>query len=262
MRKVLLLMLSTMALLAVAVAGVTVAAGQGKGVKAIVGDLEFEGDGVFSPAVLPKNELAPISLNISGSIRKIGGGHPPAIKEALVETDRNGSVDVTGYPVCRSGQLQSQNTANAKAICGPALIGQGKTEVGIFFDDQGKEIPVKSDLLMFNGGVKGGVTTLFVHAYITVPVPAAIVTTVKIKKINKGRYGLLSIASIPKIAGGSGSVKSFNLKIDKKFTYKGKKHSVLNLKCPDGRVQARVEAVFDDGTRAKIEVVKPCTGKR
>ena len=41
------------------------------------------------------------------------------------------------------------------------------------------------------------------------PVPAAIVTTVKIKKINRGRYGYEAKASIPKIADSSGSVKSF-----------------------------------------------------
>ena len=74
------------------------------------------------------------------------------------------------------------------------------------------------------------------------PVPAAIVTTVKIKKIHNGRYGLKSVATIPKIAGGSGSVTSFSLKIDKKFTYKGKKVSVLSAKCPDGKLQAHGDA--------------------
>ena len=103
--------------------------------------------------------------------------------------------------------------------------------------------------------------TFYIHAYITVPTPAAIVTTVKIKKIHKGRYGLESIASIPKIAGGSGSVTSFSLKIDKQYTYKGKKVSVLSAKCPDGKLQAHATAKFSDGTSASAEIIRTCTSK-
>lgn len=231
-----------------------------KPVKVKVGDTELEGNGIFSPSALPKNKLAPITLTISGAVRSISGGHPPALKTLEVETDKNGTVEVKGYPVCKSGQLQSTTTKAAKAACGKTLIGQGKTEVEIEFPDS-SPVDVKSDLLMFNGGVAGGVTTLFVHAYITVPVPAAIVTTVKIKKISKGRYGLLSTATVPKIAGGSGSVTSFNLKIGKKYTYKGKKLSVLSAKCPDGKLQAHATAMFADGTKASIEFARPCTPK-
>jgi len=261
MRKSLLFSVAIGALVALMVAGVAVGAGGSKPVKVIVGELELEGNGVFQPTVVSKTKLTPAAVTISGAVRKVGGGHPVALKELIVESDKNTSVDVEGYPTCKSGQLQSTTTEAARKVCGKTLIGEGKTEVGIFFPDQGKEIPVKSDLLMFNGGVRGGVTTLFVHAYITVPVPAAIVTTVKIKKIHKGRYGLLSVASIPKIAGGSGSVKSFSLKIDKKFTYKGKKHSAINLKCPDGKILIKAEAVFAEGPNASLEFIRPCTGK-
>ena len=107
--------------------------------------------------------------------------------------------------------------------------------------------------LTFNGGFKGGVTTLYIHAYLTVPTPAAIVTTVKIKKIHNGRYGLEAVSSIPKIAGGSGSVKSFSLTINKK--------GVLSAKCPDGKLQAHGTAVFVDGTRVSGEIVRTCTPK-
>ena len=58
-----------------------------------------------------------------------------------------------------------------------------------------------------------------------------------------------------------GSVTSFSLKIDKKFTYKGKKVSVLSAKCPDGKLQAHVTAKFVDGTRASADVIRTCTGK-
>ena len=258
MRKYLTWTIALGALIALTVAGLASAAGSKEEV--VVGNLKFSAGGSFSPKVLPKNKLAPIALTAEGKISTLDGTHPPALKEALVETDKNGSIQVKGFPTCRSGQLQSQDTSHAEAICKSAIIGKGTTNVEIAFPES-KVVPVSSKLLVFNGGEKGGVVTLYIHAYITVPVPAAIVTTLKIKKIKHGRYGLLTTATIPKIAGGSGSVRSFSLKIDKKYTYKGKKVSVLSAKCPDGKLQAHATAVFADGTRASTEFVRPCTGK-
>ncbi|HEV7562309.1 MAG TPA: hypothetical protein VGO24_02295 [Solirubrobacterales bacterium] len=242
------------ALLAVVVSGIASAE------KAIVGNIEFEAEGGFKPTTLSKTKLTPIAFNAEGSIRTLDGTHPPALKEVLIEADKNTAVAVKGYPACESSKIQSTDTKHALAACEAALIGTGVTTIGIAFPDS-KEVLAHSKLLIFNGGESGGVITYYIHAYITVPVPAAVVTTVKIKKIHHGRYGLLATALIPKIAGGSGSVLSFSLKIDKKFTYKGKKVSVLSAKCPDGKLRAHAVGVFADGTKAATDFVKPCTGK-
>ncbi len=257
MRKYLLITMALGALIAVTVAGIATA---DKPVTVRAGNLELTFNGSFSPKALSKTKPTPISLNVSGQIKTVDGSHPPALKEVIVETDKNGAINVKGYPTCKSSQLQSQDSKHAKAICGSAILGEGTTDVEIAFPEQ-KPIPVHSPLILFNGGEKGGVITLFVHAYITVPTPAAIVTTVKVTKIHKGRYGTLSVASVPKIAGGSGSVTAFNLTVNKKFTYKGKKVSVLTAKCPDGKLQAHGTAVFADGTRASAEIIRTCTPK-
>lgn len=254
MRKYLMVTMALGALLAVSVAGISTAE------TVTVGNLRFTADGGFSPKTLPKKTLAPIALTAEGKIETLDGTHPPALREFLLETDKNGAVNVKGYPICKSSQLQSQDTKHAKAICKPAIIGEGKTTIEILFEDS-KPVPVKSDLIVFNGGVKGGTTTFFIHAYINFPAPAAVVTTVKIKRINKGRYGLLAVGKIPPIAAGSGSVKTFKLTIDKKFTYKGKKVSVLTAKCPDGKLQAHAVGIFSDGTKAESDFVRTCTGK-
>jgi hypothetical protein len=258
MRKYLLLTMAIGALIALTVAGI--ASAGNKPITVRSGNLEFTFNGGFSPKALPKKTLAPIALTAEGKIKTVDGTHPPALKEALVETDKNGSVFVKGFPKCTSGKLQSQDTAHAEAICKSAIVGKGTTNVEIAFPES-KPIPVTSKLLVFNGGESGGVVTLYIHAYITVPTPAAIVTTVKIKKIHNGRYGLLSTATIPKIAGGSGSVTAFALTINKKYTYKGKKVSVLSAKCPDGKLQAHATAKFSDGTSASAEIIRTCTGK-
>lgn len=253
MRKYLILTMALMGLIAVSAAGIASAAGGGGPVTAEAGNIKFTFDGGFTPTTLPKKKLAPIVLTASGKIATKDGTHPPALKEVEVETDKNGTINVKGVPACTSGKLQSRDTKAAEKVCGSAIIGTGTTSVEIQFPEQ-NPIPVNSKLLAFNGGTKGGVTTLFIHAYITVPTPAAIVTTVKIKHIHKGRYGTLSIASIPKIAGGSGSVTSFSLKV-------GNKKKVLFAKCPDGKLQAHATAKFSDGTKVSAGIVRTCTGK-
>lgn len=244
-------------LAALAIAGV---AGAEKGQKAIVGEIEVEFNGGFRPKALSRTKQTPIKFFLSGKISKKDGGHPPALREFNVETDRNGSIQTKGYPTCTAGKLQALNTQRALKACRPSLIGKGTATADIAFEGQ-NPVPAKSALLVFNGGTRGGKTTLFVHAYISIPVPAAIVTTVKVRKVKRGRYGLEAIAKIPPIAGGAGSVRFFKLTIDKKYRYRGRKVSVLTAKCPDGRLQARGEAVFQDRTRARAEVVRTCRPK-
>src|SRR6185295_5040329 len=114
---------------------------------------------------------------------------------------------------------------------------------------ESKPFIAKSELLAFNAGVKGGTTTILIHAFLKNPVSAAVVTTVKVSKIHNGPYGTKSIATIPVIAGGSGSVKKFNLEFFRQFTYKGKKQSYLLAKCPTGKLQAHAEAFFANGDK-------------
>jgi hypothetical protein len=234
---------------AVALAGIAVAA---QPTRIRVGNLEGIFNGDFSPKALSKTKRTPITFNISGDIKDITGAHPPALREFVLETDKNGAIDVKGLPVCKASQLQSQTTAKAEAICKSAIIGSGHATAGIAFPEQ-PEVPARSKIIAFNGGFSGGVTTLYIHGYLTVPVPAAIVTTVKIKKIHKGRYGLVSVSSIPKIAGGSGSVTHFDLTISK--------HGVLSAKCTDGKLQVHGEAVFTNGPKLAATVTRPCTPK-
>ncbi|HWT89553.1 MAG TPA: hypothetical protein VN179_00425 [Solirubrobacterales bacterium] len=248
MRKYLMLVTAVAALIAVSVAGIATGA---KPVTVEAGNLVVTVNGEFKPNKLPKKKMAPIKLFASGKIATKDGTHPPALKQVILKTDKNGAINVKGIPVCKSGQLQSRDTKAAEKACKKAIIGSGKTTVEVQFPEQ-PPIDVNSKLVVFNGGFKGGTTTLFIHAYFSAPVTGAIVTTVKVKKKKEGRYGLNSVATIPKIAGGSGSVKSFNLAITKK--------GVLTAKCADGKLQAHATSVFADGTKAAATIIRPCKG--
>jgi hypothetical protein len=254
MRKRLITTLALGAALAVAVAGIATAE---KPTIVQAGNLKLTLNGGFTPKALPKKgKPAPITLNVSGKIETTDGTHAPALKEAIVETDKNGSIDVKGLPVCTSGKLQAQDTAAAEKICKKAIIGSGITNVDVEFPEQAPFI-AKSKLIAFNGGVSGGKTTIFIHAYLSSPVSAAVVTTVKISKVKNGRYGTKSIATIPKIAGGYGSVKEFSLTFDRGY----KNTPFLFANCPDGHLNAKATSVFSDGTKLTGSFVRACTPK-
>lgn len=247
------------ALFALTVVGLALAKNE-KPIVVTVGNLRLTANGNFSPTLLPKNEFAPITLNLSGKIETLDHTHPPAIQEVIVETDKNGTINAKGLPVCTSGKLQAQTTAKARAICGSAIVGEGKTSVEVEFPES-KPFVAKSELLVFNGGVSGGKTKAFVHAYLSSPVSAAVVVPVTVSKIHNGRYGLKTVAKVPKIAGGYGSPLSFSLKVGRKFTYKGKKQSYLLAKCPDGHLQAKGVGIFSGNLRLAGSLVRSCTPK-
>ena len=220
--------------------------------------LTYEGN--VKPKKLPVRKLAPISLDIEGTIAAVDGGHPPALKTVTVDTDKYGAVNAKGLPSCSSGRLQAQSHANAKKACSKAIVGRGKTTVRVAFPDS-TPFNATGPLVFFNGGVRGGTTTLLIHAYVAVPTPTAIVTTVRIKKRKVGKFGLRSVATVPLIAGGYGSVIAYDFTVDRKFTFKGKKQSYLLASCRTGRFYAQAESKFADGTKVKGSVVVPCKRK-
>lgn len=255
MRKHLLLTTALGALMALAVASVAIAA---KDTIVEAGNIKLviDGSSGVTPKALSKSKYTPIAFTAAGSIETKDGSQPPALKEVLLDT-KNAAVTTKGFPACKSGQLQAQSTANAKKVCGDAIIGTGKTTISVKFPEQAP-IPANSPLLVFNGGTAGSTTTFFIHAYLTQPIVTAVVTTVKIKKVGNG---IKTVTTVPRIAGGSGAPKSFSLKIDKKYTYKGKKVSVLSAKCVGGKITADVTANFYDGGPMKAKVLRTCTSK-
>jgi hypothetical protein len=257
MRKHLLITTALGVMIALTVAGIAMAA---KDTVVRAGNLEvvIDGSSGVTPKALSKSKYTPIAFTAAGSVRSLDANEPqpPPLKEVMIDA-KNAAVNVKGLPTCSSGQLQATDTKTAEAHCKSAIIGKGTTTVSVKFPEQ-TAIPAKSPLLVFNGGFKGGVTTFYIHAYLTQPITTAIVTTVKIKKSGSG---LNSVATVPKIANGAGSVTSFSLKIDKKFTYKGQKQSVLSAKCVGGKIQAHVTSKFYDNSQLSADVLRTCTPK-
>src|ERR1700743_3176855 len=107
MLKSVLMVLALGALIAVSAVGIATAAGGETPVTVKVGELELTANGGFSPKALSKTKSTPISLKAAGEVKLESGGHPPAVREVILEADKAGEVHLKGIPACKSGQLQA-----------------------------------------------------------------------------------------------------------------------------------------------------------
>jgi hypothetical protein len=225
------------------------------------GDIVVIGDGGFKPTRLPEKRNAPITIYGGGRITTVSGALPPVIQDINFEFDRHGSVVTTGLAVCTSGKLQASTVAAARKRCPGAIVGKGAGRGVVKFPEQ-DPIPVSSPITIFNGPKKGRNNTVFAHFYTTVPAPTAFVVPIVIQKINNGVYGYRTEARIPPIAGGNGIPLAGHLRIGRRWTYKGKRYSYVNARCATGRLQARGEFRFKDGTLLRGTFGKRCQVRR
>jgi hypothetical protein len=227
-------------------------------------NLKFTADGGFTPRALPKSTPTPVALTISGKVGALDGTHPPALRDLAIALDKNIAVNLSGYPSCHPSRIQTDPPRTPAEACSGSLIGDGAMVTEI----QLAEVPpilVRSEVQIFNGTRKHGARTLYLYTYIAVPTPAWIVASAQIKQAHDGPYGTEAVISFPKIAGGSGSITSFDFRIKKRLPLAGKRFSPITARCPNGRLQFRDTATFfvyetSETFRAPSEVLRTCTG--
>jgi hypothetical protein len=222
------------------------------------GKLFLRDNGGIFPSRLPRHRQVPISGRIKAEIGTTDGSHPPAVKTLNIDFDKSIQVNARGLPACKRGQLTARSTAAAKKVCLDAIVGSGEGEVEVAFPEQ-EPFAATGPIVFFNGGVHGDTTLLFVHTYVAVPAPTAVIVTVKLTRIHRGHYGIHTFAQIPAIAGGAGSVIKVKIAIGRKFTYKGKKESYLTASCPTGHYYTEGNILFADGNTLKGAHILPCT---
>jgi hypothetical protein len=167
----------------------------------------------------------------------------------VLDVGKAGTVEAAAFPSCKLGQLVATTTTQAEHKCPGAIVGRGKTDVEVAFPEQAP-FTAKGPLVLFNGGQKGGKALLFIHAYVSVPAPTAIITPVVTTREHKGPYRLRSIATIPTVAGGAGSLREFALEINRK--------GYLTANCSTGHFSAHISAAFADGTTVIGAFQRPC----
>lgn len=243
--------------LLVAALALALSAGVAQAIKLRIGDIVVVADGGFSPKTLPKHENAPIKLHGSASFKTVDGTRPSPLRTLTIEFDKHGAVDTEGLPKCTMAKLVATTTKVARENCRGSIVGTGFGTALIQLPEQGP-IEASSPLTLFNGPEEHGNPTVLGHAHLNYPAPTTYVISIEIERIHHGRYGFRTIAHFPRIANGYGSPISGHLTIGREWTYKGKRHSYANAHCADGRLQAKAEFSFEDGSFVEGTVFKPC----
>lgn len=224
------------------------------------GNLVVSADGGFSPTTLPKHGFAPIRLHGFGKIGTKDGSPPPVLEKVAIWFDKHGAIETRGLPVCTPGKLAATTTATARKLCPGAIVGKGLGKGIVVFPEQ-PPIPASSPITLFNGPPEHGNPTVLAHAYLTVPAPTTYIVQIEVQRVHDGRYGFKTVADVPRIAGGYGIPLYARLSIGRTWKYKGRTLSYANAGCPDGRLQAKGQFTFKDGTFLQGSVFKTCKGR-
>jgi len=236
--------------LAIGAAGVAIASGTSSAAVCLRSALSL-GGGCGSPGLtvkvgggverkgLPAREVAPAALKLWAKVSTSDGTHPSALREVTIDLDRNLLISAEGLSICNPGGRE----ASIRKACANSIVGGGKADFEIAFPEA-SPIQSASKLTVYNGGVKGGVTTLYAVASVNVPAPRTIAIPLEFEKIHKGRYGLHAVAKVPVIAGGSGSLLDFRLRIKRSFSYRGQPESLVAARCPASQLKAEISALF------------------
>lgn len=202
----------------------------------------------IGPKKLSKTKLTPATLEVTTKVTNATtkGNVPVPATKVVVDFDKTAKLFTKGLPTCNASQLQSVSTEIAKQNCKGAIIGKGKAAAllpvgaSIFNVDQ--------IVTAFNGAPTGGKPTVLLHSYGTTPVQTTLVLVGVVTNYNKQGYGPRLDVTVPLIAGGAGALTDFNVKIDKKWKYKGESKSFISAKCPNSKkLKARGAFTFKDG---------------
>ncbi len=227
------------------------------------GDLRITVLGQILPFKLPRGELAPVAVFISGHIDTVGHSLPSQLQKMVVKVNRHGRLRPRGLPTCTIKQIQPGDTDRALANCGDAVVGSGRFWASVLLPEQ-RPYPTSGRLLIFNGR-RNGSPVLFAHIFTSRPFNSSFVITFRIKRIHEGFFGTQLTAAFPQALGSWGFVDRIKLTLRRKFSLHGKQYSYFNASCPappGSRLAsfplARASFYFAEREPITMDVVKGC----
>jgi hypothetical protein len=216
----------------------------------------------IAPKKLSKTKLTPASLEVTTKVTTSNPtGVPSPATRVVVDFDKNARLYTKGLPTCTAAQLQNTSTEVAEQACSKAKIGSGRAAALLPVGT--KIFPVQQVVTAYNGAPQGGRPTVLLHTYGTTPIQTTLILNGVISNYNKEGYGPRLDVEVPLLAGGAGALLEFNVKIDKKFSYKGEKRSFISAKCPNSKkLKARGAFTFKDGETITAFSKQSCQQKK
>ncbi|HEY0392376.1 MAG TPA: hypothetical protein VGC63_11755 [Solirubrobacterales bacterium] len=225
-----------------------------------VGNLVLTADGGFTPRTLPRQAFAPIDFAGHADLKSVDGSVPPPLQQVVLDFDRDGRLSTTGLPICQPSLLEEVTPAEARSRCPNAIVGTGHVNA-LIAREAGPPLLASSLVTLFNGPRQAGHPTVILHARTTVPAVQNFVVTIPIEK-RGGQYSYRATVDVPPIAAGRGSVIHLDVKVGKRYRYRGSERSYAAARCGDGILRTRGRFTFIGNLLIEGSVEKPCTVRR
>jgi hypothetical protein len=193
------------------------------------GNLIVSLDGRISPRKLPRHDLAPAAVHLSGELRTTDGSPLPRLRKVELEMAGRGALNTRGLPICRRGRLDSISPEGALEACGEALVGRGRVDVEIFLPHQ-KPFVFHATLRAFNGRLPAGRRAVWLHVFGVDPLSSFVLPFTVHRR--PGDFGTALVAVVPPDLGPWPHLARFELTLSRRFSHRGRPRSFLNAECP------------------------------
>lgn len=232
--------------------------------KQIEGNLVVTFDGRISPHALPRAGTAPVAVTFDSSFASTDESGPlPQLQQIAIGINRAGKIYDRGLPTCQVQKIQPSTIAAARRICGDAIVGNGHVRIQIKLTNQ-PPFTFTGPMLVFHAKRAGGERRLLAQVYGRKP-PSAFVLTFRVVR-KAGIFGTLIKTSLPKPARKWAYVTHFDMKLQRTYTFRGRRHSFVNAGCaaPDGFPGAvypfaRANFGFADGRHVRTTLIRDCS---
>lgn len=226
------------------------------------GNLQVSFSGGISPQKLPRKELAPVTVLMSGKIGTTDRSMPPKLEKIVLAINKEGVLEDKGLPTCSIAKLNSLSSSAAKKSCAGALVGHGSVTSRVSLPSQGA-FASTGELLAFNGKLHGRPAVLAQVAS-KAPLPLTYVIAFEVKK-SGGQFGTTLIGTLPPIASEYGYISAFSLALSRRYTSHGEQKSFASASCPAPEgfpgasfPFAKAEYQFENGVSVGTTLVREC----
>ena len=239
-------------------------AGLAQGERAQKGNLIVSLDGEVTPLKLPRDRVAPVTVHLEGGLQTADGELLPRVTQIELGLPVQGVVSTVGLPTCSQRRLRNATSAEARAACGPAVVGGGELLADVALPNQ-LPFSIRAKLLAFNGRVRGK-RAVIVHAFAAKP-PTVVVLPFLLRK-GPGRFGTALVADLPAALGPWPHFAHFDLTLSRRYEYRGESRSYISASCPIPKSNtaaffslARASFTLAGGRKIGTDITRGCRGR-